>query len=152
MNIIKFKTAQGWISLYQSFMKNFLRKSSNLSDVDNKEEARNNLELTGNDNHTHYHDDRYIPMIDGAKDTILAEVDQIKNQLDIKIKNIDASTNQNTTIIESKLDKDLIAIGPTAPVNPKNKTIWFYINTETKRSYIKVWHNGQWYNMGAFWK
>lgn len=152
MRIIKYKTAQGWVSLYQSLMRNFLRKDKNLEDIDNKEEARSNLELNGDNNHTHYHDDRYIPMITATKDSIMAEVDQIKNDINVKINTISSSITQNTSLVEGKLDKNLIAVGPTAPVNPNDQTIWFYIDTNTNQSYIKVWYNGQWNNMGAFWK
>ncbi len=71
MRVLKYFTKDGWVPLYVSAITKALFAKNNLSDVPNKEEARQNLELTGENNHTHYHDDRYIPMIDAVKDQIL---------------------------------------------------------------------------------
>lgn len=151
MNIIKFKTANGWVSLYKNFLGSFLRKSKNLSDVNDKEKARINLELTGDNNHTHYHDDRYIPLINSVKDETLAQADHIRNELELKINNINTSVVKNDTAIETKMDKDLFCVGEVAPINPKDKTVWFQIKSNGE-AYLKVWYNGQWNSFGAVWK
>ena len=63
MAILKYRDNEGFKSLYTDAIKNRLRKDQNLADVDNIQEARENLELIGDNNHTHYHDDRYFPKI-----------------------------------------------------------------------------------------
>lgn len=65
MATIKYHNNNGdWVSLYADAIKNRLRKDKNLSDLLDVAEARKNLELTGDNNHTHYHDDRYLPKIE----------------------------------------------------------------------------------------
>lgn len=151
MSLIKIKTAEGWISLYQAFINSCLKRDKNLGDILNKEEARKNLELTGEDNHTHYHDDRYVPLIEGAKDEMIAELQQVRNEIEIQINNITTNVSDNTTVIDQKLDADLFVVGETAPSSPKDKTIWFNIKSNGE-STVKVWYNGQWNTMGAAWK
>lgn len=65
---LKLKTADDeWTQIYGNAINNRLRKDENLSDVDNKAEARKNLEIIGDNNTTHYHDDRYIPLIEAEE-------------------------------------------------------------------------------------
>ena len=62
--ILKFKnTLKEWRSLYTDAIKNRLRRDLNLSDVFNVQTTRDNIGLSGDNNHTHYHDDRYMPVI-----------------------------------------------------------------------------------------
>lgn len=66
MSLLKFKKTdnlgddQDWIALYAEAIRNRLRIDLNLSDVNDKAKARHNLELDGDNNHTHFHDDRYV--------------------------------------------------------------------------------------------
>ena len=48
-----------WKPLYVAYLRNRLRKDKNLSDVENKEEARGNLGLL-NEVTDHWHDSRYV--------------------------------------------------------------------------------------------
>ena len=47
MAVLKYKDNEGFKSLYSEAIKNRLRKDQNLADVTNVQEARENLELTG---------------------------------------------------------------------------------------------------------
>ena len=60
--VLKFKkTLEEWIPFYVDAIKNRLRRDLNLSDVFDVQATRDNIGLSGINNHTHYHDDRYIP-------------------------------------------------------------------------------------------
>lgn len=119
MAILKYNDGKEWKSLYGQDIRNKLDKNKNLSDLTNKEEARQNLELTGDNNHTHYHDDRYIPLIEKEKADRIAEDNRItqlvKNELDKIDGSIDGTLNNiNSSITEQiqnaidkeKLDRD----------------------------------------------
>lgn len=76
--ILKFrKNISEWYSLYANAIKNRLRRDLNLSDVCDVQETRDNIGLSGDNNHTHYHDDRYIPIIEKRI-----------NELDNKVNNL----------------------------------------------------------------
>ena len=76
--ILKFrKNISEWYSLYANTIKNRLRRDLNLGDVCDVQETRDNIGLSGDNNHTHYHDDRYIPIIEKRI-----------NELDNKLNNI----------------------------------------------------------------
>ena len=65
---IKFKKDKNsWEQIYGNEINNRLRKDKNLSDINDKAESRKNLELIGNSNTTHFHDSRYVPMIENEK-------------------------------------------------------------------------------------
>ena len=151
MKLIKLKTSEGWISLYQSILNACLKKNKNLADIENREEARKNLELTGDNNHTHYHDDRYVPMITQLEDKLMAEYEQMRNELTVQIKNLTSVSSSNSSSINQKVDTDLFVFGDVAPVEPKEHTIWFNIKGNGEAC-IKVWYNGEWTPMGAVWK
>lgn len=79
------KDINEWYSFYSNAIRNRLRRDKNLSDVMDVQAARENLGLTGDNNHTHYHDDRYKSLINTeAKTRETADAD-IRNQL-IQIK------------------------------------------------------------------
>lgn len=89
MATIKYHNNDGdWVSLYVDAINNRLRKDKNLSDLLDKAAARTNLELTGDNNHTHYHDDRYLPKIEkiaadctqAIKDEASARSSEIANE------------------------------------------------------------------------
>ena len=76
---IKFKKDKNsWEQIYGNEINNRLRKDKNLSDVNDKAESRKNLELVGDNNTTHFHDDRYLPKIDAESAKRKSEDDQIK--------------------------------------------------------------------------
>ena len=65
---LKLKTAENeWVQIYGNAINNRLRKDENLNDVDDKAESRKNLEIIGDNNTTHYHDNRYIPLIEAEE-------------------------------------------------------------------------------------
>lgn len=69
MALLKYYDNNGnWIGLYADAIRNRLRCDKNLSDVYDIKEARKNLELVGDNNHTHFHDDRYNPLIIAERD------------------------------------------------------------------------------------
>ena len=97
---IKIQTENGkWEQLYGNAIANRLRKDQNLADVDNKQEARNNLELTGDNNTTHYHDSRYLPLIEKEAEERKAETAQVKADLNTEIEN----RSQDKTDISNSL-------------------------------------------------
>lgn len=83
---IKFKKDKNsWEQIYGNEINNRLRKDKNLSDVNDKAESRKNLELVGNNNTTHFHDDRYLPKIDAESAKRESEDDQIKKILNQEV-------------------------------------------------------------------
>lgn len=83
---IKFKKDKNsWEQIYGNEINNRLRKDKNLSDVNDKAESRKNLELVGDNNTTHFHDDRYLPKIDAESAKRESEDDQIKKILNQEI-------------------------------------------------------------------
>lgn len=92
-----------WEDIYGDAIRNRLRRDLNLSDVKDKEASRRNLEIFGNDNETHYHDNRYLP-----------KIEEVKNLLNA------ASKNYDSEILKLKTDKANLASptfsgSPTAP-------------------------------------
>lgn len=83
---IKFKKDKNsWEQIYGNEINNRLRKDKNLSDVNDKAESRKNLELIGDNNTTHFHDDRYLPKIDAESAKRESEDDQIKKILNQEV-------------------------------------------------------------------
>lgn len=69
--LLKFKKdATQWWTLYVEAIKNRLRRDKNLSDLTNVAAARVNLELVGDNNQTHFHDNRYLPVIKAGDDSL----------------------------------------------------------------------------------
>ena len=52
-----------WYTFYAEAIRNRLRIDKNLADVSDVQKARDNLGLSGDNNHTHNHDDRYMILI-----------------------------------------------------------------------------------------
>ncbi len=76
-----------WEQIYGNAIANRLRKDQNLADIIDKQEARDNLELSGDNNTTHFHDSRYIPMIENEKNERKAETTQLRTDLDAETAN-----------------------------------------------------------------
>ena len=71
MSLLKFKkNTKEWIAFYAEALRNRLRIDMNLSDVNDVAASRTNLGLDGDNNHTHYHDDRYLPVINKNKEDV----------------------------------------------------------------------------------
>lgn len=69
--LLKFKKdATEWWTLYVEAIKNRLRRDKNLSDLTDVTTARTNLELIGDNNQTHFHDNRYVPVIQAGDDAL----------------------------------------------------------------------------------
>ena len=79
------KTLEEWIPFYVDAIKNRLRRDLNLSDVFDVQATRDNIGLSGVNNHTHYHDDRYIPKIDKEVNTRKQEITNLTNSLNNKL-------------------------------------------------------------------
>jgi hypothetical protein len=68
MALLKWKKGVNeWLTFYVDAIRNRLRRDLNLSDLTDILTARKNLEIYGDSNKTHFHDDRYIPLINSAK-------------------------------------------------------------------------------------
>lgn len=110
MATIKYQTSdKGWVSLYADAIKNRLRKDKNLSDVLDKAEARKNLEIIGDNNTTHFHDSRYIPLIQKeTQDRITADAEEKKLRQDAiyqEVKERDKAIQAEAAIRQTKDDQ-----------------------------------------------
>lgn len=104
--VLKFKkTLKEWIPFYVDAIKNRLRRDLNLSDVFDVQATRDNIGLSGVNNHTHYHDDRYIPKINKEIDTRKQEITSLNNKLatehNERIAADDKEKNERVTSINS---------------------------------------------------
>lgn len=112
---IKFKKDKNsWEQIYGNEINNRLRKDKNLSDVNDKAESRKNLELIGNSNTTHFHDSRYVPMIENEKNERKTETTQLRTDLNAETANrakdkedisktlAKVQNNINTTVADTK--------------------------------------------------
>lgn len=82
MKLLKYYTKNGWEALYANAISKGLLAENNLSDLMDKEEARKNLEIYGDNVHNHYHDDRYLPLIQEVEDKLMTIVNNMKKGLD----------------------------------------------------------------------
>lgn len=150
MKIIKQFTKEGWLPLYINAIKKALFAENNLSDIHNKAEARKNLELVGNNVNTHYHDDRYKPMIQAAADKVENKVDDIKRDILVQIKEIEKTLKNNETNTDNKVDKSFFIVSDTKPGSVKEGLVWFCSDSATP--HIEIYSSGQWIKMGGVWK
>lgn len=90
MNVIKYFSKKGWMPLYTNIIAKCLFADKNLSDLKDKQAARDNLELNGDNNHTHYHDDRYLPLINQLEDRLMNVINNMKTEIE--------STDMVTTV------------------------------------------------------
>ena len=114
MSALKYKLRDGWQILYGGILSRVLRKDRNLADLTNKTTARQNLELDGDNNTTHFHDSRYNPLIQGAEDRSKAYTDQKisdltsthnadKTDLSTRINSLTTTTNGQITTINNNI-------------------------------------------------
>ena len=128
MRILQYFTNGKWTSLYQDAWNLCLNKRKNLSDLENKDEARKNLGLNGNENNTHFHDNRYLQL--NEKDTVLAYVDKEVSDLKVDIERIDENI-QNKIVIQD-----------TEPSNPKVNQVW--ICSKKDNPGVNIYSESKW--------
>lgn len=103
MALLKYKDNNGtWITMFKDFMaavKNRLRVDKNLGDVADVSISRANLGLTGDNNHTHYHDDRYLGRISAEAHARNEAVTNLNSQIEVLRRNLNSiSTDIDTRI------------------------------------------------------
>ena len=150
MRILKFKTDNGWVSLYTYVLSLFMRKNRNLGDLEDKAEALANIGLTGDNITSHSHDSKYLPLIQAAEDNAVNKIDELRLDTNIEIRNIKESITSSNTEIDSKLDKNLIRVQSVVPTDPVEGMIWF--STDSASPIISVYKSGAWIKYGAVWK
>lgn len=120
MAFIKFKRGEGkWETLYVEAIRNRLRRDKHLSDLIDIAAARETLGLTGDNNKTHYHDDRYLPKIDAIKNTVNNTFATSKFAINGR-GTADAVSFQNgdtTTLNIKNIHADDVVIGRTTGAN-----------------------------------
>lgn len=129
MAILKYFNKGNWLVPYGNLMKDLLKRSNNLSDVDFAK-ATEVLELSGENNTTHFHDSRYLPLIEeiktkagGEASKIIALINKEKTE---RVAADDALRDKlNST--ETELNKRLKKIGDD--VNTKINAKMAEINT-----------------------
>lgn len=118
MSLLKWKNSTGeWISIYMQALRNRLRKDKNLADIQDKAAARKNLEIVGENNTTHLHDHRYLPLIQIAKDECLNLLDQIKAE-----HMVDMDHLESTIKALEKQIAEIIAVSNADTVDGKHAT------------------------------
>lgn len=134
MSLLKWKVDKNnWFTFYVDAIKNRLRRDKNLSDVFDVAESRKNLEIIGDNNQTHFHDNRYIPIIDELRSKTKADLDTLSvtltnhasggpctrdssNRITIPINNV--VSDQSICNGSSDANDDLIAFASGAGVQP----------------------------------
>ena len=105
MAILKFKDNDGtWKAVYKDLMfaiKNRLRCDKNLSDVTDVAASRASLGLIGDNNHTHYHDDRYLGKISEAKNAFLDMLEKFKERVNQELAKMLAEIEKLKLLIQS---------------------------------------------------
>ena len=149
MRILKFKTDNGWVSLYTYVLSLFMR-NRNLGDLEDKAEALANIGLTGDNITSHSHDSKYLPLIQAAEDNAVNKIDELRLDTNIEIRNIKESITSSNTEIDTKLDKNLIRVQSVVPTDPVEGMIWF--STDSASPIISVYKSGAWIKYGAVWK
>lgn len=107
MSTLKYKLRDGWNTLYGGILSRVLRKDRNLAELTDKSVARQNLELNGDNNTTHYHDSRYVPLINEAKDAAISaahnELTSIKSVYDADISSLYTGLNSLSTTTSGQI-------------------------------------------------
>ena len=88
MSVLKYKLQNGWKTLYAGVLNRILLKDKNLSDIEDRTKARQNLELTGDNNTTHYHDSHYLPLIQQASNSGTDAAESVRAELADYVKKV----------------------------------------------------------------
>lgn len=110
MTVVRMKLNGEWVDLYAGEIKNRLKRTENLADLDDVAIARENLELVG-DVDTHNHDSRYLAMIENissgqANSNLLIQQEKKErvdedNRLDKEIDDLEKSVESSLTAIKN---------------------------------------------------
>lgn len=119
MKTIKIKTKEGWVPLYETYLKSCMRKENNLSDVQDISQSLENLGLSGDSVESHSHDSRYLPMLQKLEDKIKTDITDINNKVFVK----DVAEKNGTVTVTNSLGKsNKIALVKT--VNNKEPSVY----------------------------
>lgn len=130
MNLLKFFDGKEWIALYREIISNCLVKSKNLSDLENLIEARKNLDISGENCSSHFHDDRYLPKIQEVKD----EAINLWNQKSLEI-------NEELRAVKECVFGQIM-IQESEPNKPTDNQVW--LCTNKTNPHISVYKKGEW--------
>ena len=140
MATILWKEASGWKTLFGNILKDVLRKDKNLEDLKDKAAARANLELTGDTNQTHSHDQRYY-----KKTEIDQSLNDIKKSRPINVTGAVIGTGQlnlnNNEVNISTTRVDLNILGKVNEANSADiadKAICDYNGDRINTTYAKI--------------
>lgn len=154
MNIIKYFSKKGWTPLYANIIAKCLFADKNLSDVQDKEEARKNLELDGDNNHTHYHDDRYLPLIQEAEDRVMNVINNMKQEIE-DTDMVSTITGDISTIINLKSGwykwTGMIDSIEATWIIVKANTLYTAINMGDPRIVLRSNDLSSWVSPYAYW-
>lgn len=92
-----------WVDGYARNLMDRLRADKNLSDIEDRTKARENLELTGDNNMTHFHDSRYMPLIQEEATVRAREDAQLRDYVDQRIQALEKELRVAIEDIRSNL-------------------------------------------------
>lgn len=154
MRGLKYLTEKGWEALYTNIIAKALFAEKNLSDLTNKEQARENLELIGNNNHTHYHDDRYLPLIQNLEDKLINKIEALETKVEEEdmLSSFNGSITQLTNMKNGwyKWTGILDSINSTWII-VKTDTLYTATNIADPRIVLRSNDLSSWYSSYAYW-
>lgn len=160
MSVLKYFKDGNWKILYGQEIANRLKKTENLKDLSNIQEARKNIGLDGDNITNHNHNSIYMPLIDELN-RLCSELNKAIDTLKREKINASDAINQfasKTTAAEilkqfNKLDGDVRAninsfsSGAQPPSGAKENDIWF----DTNERLIKFNKNNNWIPFESVW-
>ena len=154
MRGLKYLTDKGWEALYTKIISKALFAENNLSDLTDKEEARENLELTGDNNTTHYHDDRYLPLIQNLEDKLTNMVEALETKVEEQdmLSVVSGSISQFSTLKNGwyKWTGALESITATWII-VKTDTLYMATSMADPRIVLRSNDLASWYSPYAYW-
>ena len=154
MKIIKYLADNGWIPLYLDEIRSALFAEKNLSDLTDKEAARENLELSGDNVHSHYHDDRYLPLLQKLEDKLTNQIDSLKEEVKEKdiLEKYDGSIGGFTNLKNGwyKWTGELDGIYSTWIIL-KTDALYTATNMADPRIVLRSNDLSSWYSSYAYW-
>lgn len=154
MKIIKYLADNGWIPLYLDEIRSALFAEKNLSDLTDKEAARENLELSGDNVHSHYHDDRYLPLLQKLEDKLTNQMDSLKEEVKEKdiLEKYDGSIGGFTNLKNGwyKWTGELDGIYSTWIIL-KTDALYTATNMADPRIVLRSNDLSSWYSCYAYW-
>lgn len=154
MRIIKYLADNGWIPLYLDEIRSALFAEKNLSDLTDKEAARENLELSGDNVHSHYHDDRYLPLLQKLEDKLTNQIDSLKEEVKEKdiLEKYDGSIGGFTNLKNGwyKWTGELDGIYSTWIIL-KTDALYTATNMADPRIVLRSNDLSSWYSSYAYW-